>query len=115
MEALIDYFYFPSNAVISLVTQMNDGRIIEVGLVGSDGMTGLAALFGQRVSAERAIVQIPNSGARVKAAVILDEFKRGGEVHDAFLKYANSSCARSRRQRPATLHIPWKNYSPAGC
>ena len=89
MEAPIDYFYFPFDAVISLVTQMKDGRIVEVGLVGNEGVTGLAALFGQSVSAERAIVQIPNGGTRVKAAVILDEFKRQGEVHDAFLKYAN--------------------------
>jgi CRP-like cAMP-binding protein len=89
MEAPINYFYFPFDAVISLVTQMKDGRIVEVGLVGNEGVTGLAALFGEKVSAERAIVQIPNGGMRVKAAVILDEFKRQGEVHDVLLKYAN--------------------------
>ncbi|HEY6230967.1 MAG TPA: Crp/Fnr family transcriptional regulator [Pyrinomonadaceae bacterium] len=89
MEAPIDYFYFPFDAVISLVTQMEDGRIVEVGLVGNEGMTGLAALFGQKVSAERALVQIPNGGTRVKTAVILDEFKQQGELHDACLTYAN--------------------------
>ena len=89
MEAPIDYFYFPFDAVVSLVTQMKDGRIVEVGLVGNEGMTGLSALLGQKVSAERAIVQIPNGGTRIKAAVILDEFKRQGKVHDVLLKYAN--------------------------
>jgi len=70
----IKYCYFPSDAVVSLVTQMEDGKIVEVGLVGNEGVTGLPFLLGQKKSAERAIVQIPNGGMRVKAAVILDEF-----------------------------------------
>ena len=41
----VDYVYFPLNSVISLVKQMQDGRIIEVGLVGKDGMSGMAALL----------------------------------------------------------------------
>ena len=90
IEEPIDYFYFPFNAVISLVTQMEDGRIVEVGLVGNEGVAGLAAVLGQKVSAERAIVQIPNSGVRAKAAVVIDEFKRHGKLHELFLTYANS-------------------------
>jgi CRP-like cAMP-binding protein len=90
IEEPIEYFYFPLHAVISLVTQMEDGRIVEVALVGNEGVTGLAAALGQKVSAERAIVQIPNSGVRAKAAVVIDEFKRYGKLHDGFLKYANS-------------------------
>lgn len=78
IEEPIDYFYFPLHAVISLVTQMEDGRIIEVALVGNEGVAGLAAVLGQKVSAERAIVQIPNAGVRAKAAVIIDEFMRYG-------------------------------------
>ena len=69
---------------------MEDGRIVEVALVGNEGVAGLAAVLGQNVSAERAIVQIPNSGVRAKAAVIIDEFKRHGKLHDLFLTYANS-------------------------
>lgn len=86
----IEYLYFPSDAVVSLVTQMQDGRIVEVGLVGNEGMTGLALLLAQKVSAERAIVQIPNGGMRAKAAVIVKEFELGKGLHDCLLKYANS-------------------------
>jgi CRP-like cAMP-binding protein len=90
IEEPIDYFYFPLHAVISLVTQMEDGRIVEVALVGNEGVAGLAAVLGQKVSAERAIVQIPNADVRAKAAVIIDEFKRHAKLHDLFLTYANS-------------------------
>lgn len=86
----IEYLYFPSDSVVSLVTQMQDGRIVEVGLVGNEGMTGLALLLAQKVSAERAIVQIPNGGMRAKAAVIEKEFELCEGLHDSLLKYANS-------------------------
>ncbi|HKB66604.1 MAG TPA: Crp/Fnr family transcriptional regulator [Pyrinomonadaceae bacterium] len=85
----IKYCYFPSDAVVSLVTQMMDGKIVEVGLVGNEGVTGVPFLLGQKTSAERAIVQIPNGGVRAKADVILEEFMRGEELHTILLRYLN--------------------------
>ena len=86
----IRYCYFPFDAVVSLVTQMEDGKIVEVGLVGNEGMTGLPFLLGQKRSAERAIVQIPNGGVRAKADVVLKEFMRGEGLHAVLLRYFNS-------------------------
>jgi CRP-like cAMP-binding protein len=86
----IKYCYFPFDAVVSLVTQMEDGKIVEVGLVGNEGMTGLPFILGQKKSAERAIVQIPNGGVRAKADVILKEFMRGDGLHAILLRYLNS-------------------------
>jgi CRP-like cAMP-binding protein len=67
---------------------MIDGKIVEVGLVGSDGMSGLTALMGEETSPERAIVQIPNGGMRVELSVIKEEFMRGGQLHKLLLQYA---------------------------
>jgi CRP-like cAMP-binding protein len=86
----IQYCYFPFGAVVSLVTQMQDGKIVEVGLVGNEGVTGLAFLMGQKASAERAIVQIPNGGVRLKADIVLKEFRRCESLHDIMLRYLNS-------------------------
>jgi CRP-like cAMP-binding protein len=90
MEGPIDYMYFPTGSMVSLVTQMLDGKIIEVGLVGNDGMTGIAALFGQNKSAERAVVQIPNGGVRAPTSVLKKEFERATGLHDRVLRYANA-------------------------
>lgn len=84
---VIDYVYFPVYAVISLVTEMSDGKIVEVGLVGNEGMSGIAALMGGETSPERAIVQIPNHAARAKLSVIQQEFKRGEELQRLLLSY----------------------------
>ncbi len=84
----IKYLYFPNHAMVSLVTEMNDGKIVEVGLVGNDGMTGVAAVMGENVSFERALVQIPDSGIRARLDVIQEEFNRGGALQTVLLKYA---------------------------
>jgi CRP-like cAMP-binding protein len=84
----IDYMYFPSGAMISLVTQMEDGKIVEVGIVGRDGVSGIAALMGQKTSADRALVQIPDGGVRARVEVIKEEFQRGGAFQHRLLRYA---------------------------
>lgn len=90
MDGPIDYMYFPAGAMVSLVTQMLDGKLIEVGLVGKEGVTGIAALFAQSRSAERALVAISNGGVRVRTFVIREEFQKAVGLHDSVLRYANS-------------------------
>src|SRR5688500_18845083 len=83
----IEYLYFPHNAMISLVTQMEDGKIVEVGLIGNDGVSGASALMGRQVSFERALIQIPNGGARVKLSSLKKEFDKGGALQGLLLGY----------------------------
>jgi CRP-like cAMP-binding protein len=90
MGQQIDYVYFPDNAVISLVTQMLDGKIVEVGLVGNDGMAGLTALMGDETSPDRAMVQVPNGATRAPLRVIKEEFMRGGLLQKLLLAYART-------------------------
>ena len=87
MGGPILYAYFPCNSLVSLVTEMMNGAIVEVAVIGNDGMTGIAALLGKAISPERAIVQIPNGGLRAPMSVIKEEFKRGGELHELLLAF----------------------------
>ena len=84
----VRHVYFPNSALISLVTQMSDGKIVEVGLIGNDGMSGLTALMSEGTSPERAIIQIPDGGTRVELSVIKEEFMRGGQFQKLLLAYA---------------------------
>ena len=90
IDEVIKHLYFPHDAMISLVTQMADGKIVEVGLVGNDGMSGIGSLMGKSKSYERAIVQIPNGGVRISVEVMREEFEAGGPVQKILLRYANS-------------------------
>jgi CRP-like cAMP-binding protein len=87
MGGAVEYVYFPFKSLISLVTQMKNGETIEVGLVGSDGVSGITALMGEETSPDRAIVQIANGGMRAKLSVIKEEFNRGEELSDLLLRY----------------------------
>jgi CRP-like cAMP-binding protein len=85
----IEHVYFPFRAMVSLVTQMADGKIVEVGLVGKEGMTGIAGLMGHANSYERAIVQIADGGVRTRLSVVREEFDKGGGFQQVLLRYAN--------------------------
>src|ERR1043165_7822985 len=66
---VIEYVYFPSDGLISLVTKMRDGATIEVGLIGSDGMAGIPVLLGDDIAFEEAIVQVAGNALRMKTSV----------------------------------------------
>jgi len=68
--------------------EFEDGKIVEVGLVGSDGMTGISALLGQKTSPDRAFVQIPNGAARIRVETIRTEFDRAAGMQKLLLRYA---------------------------
>jgi hypothetical protein len=59
---------FPTGSVISVLLEMSDGRTAEVGIIGREGMTGLAIVLGQSSTNQRSIVQIPNGALSMPAA-----------------------------------------------
>jgi CRP-like cAMP-binding protein len=68
--ARIDYGYFMNDGMTSLVVLTNDGRSVEVGIVGREGMTGMPLIAGLRRGLWRGIVQIAGSGVRLRAEVL---------------------------------------------
>jgi len=72
----IQYVYFPGEGLVSLVTHMNNGTTVEVGLIGRDGMVGIPVLLGDDIAFEEAVVQIAGSGMRMRSAVFKQGLKR---------------------------------------
>ncbi len=63
----VDQVYFPSSAVLSVVTVMEDGRSVEASSIGYEGVGGLLpALTGLEI-ATRMFVQIPGGAISVPA------------------------------------------------
>ena len=71
----IDAVYFPTDGVISLVTPLHDGAVVEVATIGNEGIVGvpLAPLSSFAV---RAITQVAGHGYRLDTAVFLEWFER---------------------------------------
>src|SRR4051812_42547811 len=58
----IDYAYFPTGAVCSALTLMQDGSAIEVATVGREGLIGHSVVGGGKTSPNKVIVQIGDGG-----------------------------------------------------
>jgi CRP-like cAMP-binding protein len=86
----IFYLYFPHSAGVSLVYPMEEGAIIEVGLVGIEGIVGLPALLGGITQTHRANVQIGGGATRIATEIIRTEFRQGGVLQDVLLRYFQS-------------------------
>jgi len=91
----IQYVYFLKSGLVSLLSMMADGRTVEVGSVGSEGVVGLSALMGSGPSCNQAIVQVSGSAVRIKAGLLKEEFKRGGVLQDLLLGCAQDLYAQA--------------------
>ena len=83
----IKQIYFPENAVISIVSCMKDGKIVETGMVGHEGVAGIHALFGISSAPYQYLTVIEGTAQRIPAQVLKAEIKRGGSLEDLLLRY----------------------------
>jgi CRP-like cAMP-binding protein len=58
----IDTVYFPDNAVVSLLTTMDDGTTVEVANIGNEGIVGLPAFLGIETLGPRECYQVEVPG-----------------------------------------------------
>ena len=65
----ISHVYFPTQSFISLVTALDGGARLEVGIVGDEGMLGTPLILGVNISPQRAVVQGAGAALRMSAAV----------------------------------------------
>ena len=88
--AQMRYVYFPTTSHISLLYTMIDGSTAEMGLVGKEGVVGIALFMGGETTPNRAMVQGSGEAFRMKSKAMLDEFKRGGDFQHLLLRYTQA-------------------------
>ena len=67
----IKFAYFPNTAMSSVLNLMADGKCVEVGLVGTEGMVGMPLMANLNSSPNLTVIQAPGTLFRIKA----QEFK----------------------------------------
>jgi CRP-like cAMP-binding protein len=68
----IRYMYFPNDSFVSMLTSVDVGHAVEVGLIGSEGMIGVPMALGVAVSPFRAVVQ----GGGTALRMTTEDFRR---------------------------------------
>jgi len=86
----MDFVYFPTTAIISLLYIMENGSSAEIGVVGNDGLVGIAIFMGGDTTPNRAVVQSAGTTFKMKANLMKDEFTRGGRFHGLCLRYTQA-------------------------
>jgi CRP-like cAMP-binding protein len=108
--AVMQWAYFLETAIVSILSQVEEGTSIEVSLVGSEGVIGIPIVLRSFALPYQVVVQGPGTAWRIKADVLRKEFDRCGPLHKLLLHYVHtlivqlaqsSACNRfhSTRQR----------------
>jgi CRP-like cAMP-binding protein len=83
----ITHVYFPNLGTVSVICMFEDGKSVEAGMVGNEGMFGVGAFLGSVTSPLEAIVQLPGDAFRMRADALRAEFARGEHLQDLLLRY----------------------------
>ena len=83
----MDYAFFPTTAIVSMLYVMENGATAEIGVVGNDGLIGTALFMGGDTTTSRAICQSAGDAFRMKAEDVKAEFALGGMFQKMLLRY----------------------------
>lgn len=86
----LEHVYFPTTAIVSLLYIMENGTSAEMGIVGRDGVVGIAVFMGGDTTPNRAVVQCAGSAYRLELRFFREEFRRVGELHRALMLYTQA-------------------------
>ena len=89
-RVLISDVYFPNSGIVSLLAAANGRATLEVGLVGKEGLLGLAIFMGVNTSENRAVVQGAGSAMKMKATAFRKECNNGSALPRILQRYSHS-------------------------
>ncbi|NJM54981.1 MAG: hypothetical protein HC841_02795 [Verrucomicrobiae bacterium] len=85
----IEYVYFPESGIASVVSHVNNDRQIEVGVIGREGMTGLAALCYHHGPVQNEVyMQVAGTGFQLSVAHLKEAFAASRSIHEIMLGFA---------------------------
>lgn len=87
----LEYAYFPTSSIVSVLSPMEDGASPEVAVIGNDGVVGIALLMGGATTTNtRAAVQSAGHGFRIPARVLQAAAEDDAPLRHLMLRYAQS-------------------------
>lgn len=86
----MEYVYFPTSAIVSMLYIMKNGAAAEIGIVGNDGLIGNALFMGGDTTTSRAIIQSAGGVVRMKAKDVKEEFAKAGIFQQLLLRYTQA-------------------------
>lgn len=86
----MNHIFFPTTCIISLLYTMENGSSAEIGVVGNEGVVGIALFMGGKTTPNHALVQSAGNALRMKADALRDKFILGGSFQHLLLRYTQA-------------------------
>ena len=86
----IDYVYFPTTCIVSLLYVLENGASAEIAVVGHEGVVGISIFMGGETTPSRAVVQSAGKAYRLPGPAMKEEFTRGRAMQHLMLRYTQS-------------------------
>jgi CRP-like cAMP-binding protein len=100
----LGFVYFPTTAIVSLLSVMDNGSSAEIAIVGYEGIVGIALFMGGETMANRAVVQSAGMAYRLNGNILKEEFNRAGPVQHLLLRYTMAFLAQMAQTAVCNRH-----------
>lgn len=87
----IEYVHFPIDCVASTMATMEDGRMVEVGTIGKEGMDGLPVFLGAQTAPLASFCQVSGDAARMSAEAFRSEVGPDDRLHDLLRRFTEAT------------------------
>jgi CRP-like cAMP-binding protein len=86
----IEHVYFLEEGIASVVAATAQGRRIEVGIIGPDGLTGTSILLGADCSPHECFIQMPGSALRIQTDDLRQAVTARVSLHQHLLHFVQA-------------------------
>ena len=100
----LNYVYFPTNSIISLLYVLENGASAEIAVVGNEGILGISLFMGGETTPSRAVVQSAGFGYRLSSKNLKMEFKRNDTMMRLLLLYTQALITQTSQTAVCNRH-----------
>ncbi|WP_422243257.1 Crp/Fnr family transcriptional regulator [Zwartia sp.] len=98
------YGYFPVTAIVSILSDLENGSSAEVAVIGNEGVIGASIFMGDSLTSHSAVVLSAGQGYRLKASLMREEFNQSNAVMQVLLCYMQTLIAQMCQTAACNRH-----------
>jgi CRP-like cAMP-binding protein len=111
----IDAIYFPHDGLVSFVSDLSTGEMIEVGMVGRDSVVGITSAFGNKTALSKAVVQVTGRGSVLHVDRFCDLAERSATFRAIVTRHQNLMLVQARQSAACNAIHPLEARLARGC
>lgn len=86
----LEFVYFPTTCIVSLVFATENGSSAELAMTGNDGLVGIPLVLGGETTTHKVVVQAAGIAYRLRAEVVSWELDQGAQLLRLCLSYTQA-------------------------